>query len=99
MGGGKGQILPLCSLLELDTLYYSQQNQNQKMWDPWNLLTIGLGHAGIFIEMPHLNTTTLVSIMKLCPSKKILPAIMLVSLTAFTNQRVFLKTCSPNFRN
>ena len=63
------------------------------------MLTIGLGHAGIFVEMPHLNTTTLVSIMQSCLLTKILPAIMLMLLTAFINQRVFLKTGSPDFLN
>ena len=64
------------------------------------MLTNGLGHAGIFfVEMPQLNTTTLAPIMPSCPSAKIVPAIMLVLLTAFTNQRVFLKTGSPYFRN
>ena len=47
-----------------------------------------------FVEMPQLNTATLEPIMQSCPS-----AIMLVLLTAFTNQRVFLKTGSPYFRN
>ena len=52
-----------------------------------------------FVEMPQLNTTSLAPIMQSCPSAKILPAIMLVLLTAFTNQRVFLKTGSPYFRD
>ena len=49
---------------ELDTFHsiiHSKTKIWSKMWDPWNMLTIGLGHAGIFVEMPHLNTTTLVS--------------------------------------
>ena len=82
---------------ELDTFHsiiHSKTKIWSKMWDPWNMLTNGLGHAGIFVEMPQLNTTTLAPIMQSCPS-----AIMLVLLTVFTNQRVFLKTGSPKFRN
>ena len=69
------------------------------MWDPWNMLTMALDMLVFFVEMPQLNTTSLAPIMQSCPSAKILPAIMLVLLTAFTNQRVFLKTGSPYFRN